>query len=167
MITGLVFFGTSREVKNDKGEGKEFALERYSSWLQEYLVNRRYWGALKKCVVDHQVCTRHSSQDSSIKHLQGGCCKPPPYCGFRPIENNLTWVWEPPNSGPPSLERDCITWSNDHDKRCLDCGTCKAAYIENSLSNWYYKATTLFCVSLVLLVFSPCISRDDRGFKAP
>ncbi|KAG5547602.1 hypothetical protein RHGRI_013336 [Rhododendron griersonianum] len=78
---------------------------------------------------------------------KGGCCMPPPYCGFE--QNNLTWVI--PQAGRYADDVNCVRWDSDKRKLCYDCETCQAVYIYTSEDNWTFHALEPCLGALVLI----------------
>lgn len=95
--------------------------------------------------------------------MQSGCCKPPTFCGFQ--YKNATF-WTIPTTGLKSTDADCKLWSNEQDKLCYDCGSCKAGVLATLKAKW--KAVSIFNVALLvilIIVYSIgcCALRNNRA----
>lgn len=83
--------------------------------------------------------------------VQSGCCKPPTVC--RGVYNNET-VWIPGGDLGGDLvgtNQDCSIWSNDQERLCYQCDSCKAGVL-GSLDKSWRKVSVINIVMLILLV---------------
>ena len=93
------------------------------------------------------LCSNNSNNEWAFCWLQFGCCKPPEYCGF--TMKNATF-WEVPKKGPAVNESDCMKWSNEQNKLCYDCNSCKGGVLSNIRDQWK-RLTTFNAVMLVII----------------
>ncbi|XXG79810.1 hypothetical protein AAC387_Pa09g0803 [Persea americana] len=125
LILGLFAFTVFTFIVTNNGAGKalsrrgynEYRLGDYSNWVRKRVTNERDWQKVKSCLVQMKL----------------GCCGPPITCGFT-HKNAMYWII--PNSGPASSDRDCSTWSNNHDRLCYECESCKAGVLTILKKGW-------------------------------
>ncbi|CAL9167449.1 unnamed protein product [Musa hybrid cultivar] len=180
LILAMIVFTIFAFVVTNKGVGeaasgvgfKEYRLSDYSGWLQKRVENWETWRQIDGCLKDAQVCAGfeglaglQASQffAKNLSPLQSGCCKPPTFCGFQ--YKNATF-WTIPTTGLKSTDADCKLWSNDQDKLCYDCGSCKAGVLATLKAKW--KAVSIFNVALLvflIIVYSIgcCALRNNRA----
>lgn len=91
------------------------------------------------------LCKSLQTTPSSI---QSGCCQPPSDCGFH--MKNATF-WEVPALGPAPDDLDCRKWSNNRDKLCYECNSCKVELLESFKRTWDYMLILYICLIVVLL----------------
>ncbi|PPR85238.1 hypothetical protein GOBAR_AA35445 [Gossypium barbadense] len=114
----------------------------FSNWLANKVNKENNWKKIKSCLIDARLVA---------------CCKPPDVCGFTQ-KNEL--VWEVPKSGPSSKDKDCKKWSNDGDKMCFECDSCKVGVVENLKREWKALALINICLLafLILIYMLGCCS---------
>ncbi|KAJ4823575.1 hypothetical protein Tsubulata_029691, partial [Turnera subulata] len=168
VIVGLIGFTifaflvtNANAGKAVSGKGyKQYRLGDYTHWLQNHFVNAKHWSAIKSCLVEAQVCKALVDEkmpkvdflNKNFSPLQSGCCQPPSECGFE--YQNATF-WAVPKSGPVSNEIDCTRWSNDQDKLCYNCNSCKAGFLASIRKQWRVSAIVLICITIfIVVVFS-------------
>ncbi|XP_058068234.1 tetraspanin-8-like [Magnolia sinica] len=185
LMIALFCFSIFAFVVTNKGVGeaimgtgyKEYRLGDYSDWLQKQVNNEKNWGKIKSCLQDSEFCRRlgHQMYDGNdlyeetaefykqnLTPTQSGCCKPPTSCGF--IYNNATY-WTVPKHGVDSHDSDCQVWSNDQDRLCYDCNSCKAGVLANLKISWRKLAIMNFFALLFLnIIYSIgcCAFRNNR-----
>ncbi|XP_057951451.1 tetraspanin-8 [Malania oleifera] len=180
LIVGLFCFTVFLIAVTNKGVGnfisgkgyREYRLGDYSHWLQKYVINAQNWEEIKSCLIDAQVCPRlavAAGQKApafytlNMSPTQSGCCKPPTYCGFK--FKNATY-WEVPKEGPAVGDVDCKLWSNNQQRLCYDCNSCKGGVLANVKTQWRKLALANFCVLVFLtLLYSVgcCALRNTRS----
>ncbi|THU47591.1 hypothetical protein C4D60_Mb09t17200 [Musa balbisiana] len=180
LILAMIVFTIFAFVVTNKGVGeaasgvgfKEYRLSDYSGWLQKRVENWETWREIDGCLKDAKVCAGfeglaglQASQffAKNLSPLQSGCCKPPTFCGFQ--YKNATF-WTIPTTGLKSTDADCKLWSNEQDKLCYDCGSCKAGVLATLKAKW--KAVSIFNVALLvilIIVYSIgcCALRNNRA----
>ncbi|XP_021285912.1 tetraspanin-8-like [Herrania umbratica] len=172
-LTGFTLFAV---VVTNKGVARrisglgfsEYRLGDYSGWLRDNFVNHNSWDHTRSCLIDSHVCTTlHSRATFSdfikqkLSSIQSGCCKPPMYCKF--VYKNATF-WIMQKSGPDVEDSDCRTWSNDKQKLCYNCKSCKGGVLANIRKEWRLLAILNICILvLVLITFNiGCSIRKNR-----
>ncbi|XP_047950789.1 tetraspanin-8-like [Salvia hispanica] len=160
------------EALSDKGY-KEYRLGDYSNWLQNRVNDN--WGKIRSCLEDSKICQKLLTDSSTpatefykehLSSLQSGCCKPSNDCNFQYM-SPTNWTGTPPASGNP----DCGRWSNDVNKLCYECDSCKAGLLDNIKSDWKRVAVIniVFLVFLVIVYTVGCCAfrnnREDNSYK--
>ncbi|KAH0459576.1 hypothetical protein IEQ34_012390 [Dendrobium chrysotoxum] len=165
MIVGLFCFTIFAIVVTNKGVGeaisgrgyKEYKLADYTVWLQNRVGDFRTWRRIKSCLVDAGVCGElqllvfQQSDDfymQGISSIQSGCCKPPSDCGYKQV--NATYWKVSKSDNPNSNDIDCKTWSNDQNRLCFDCNSCKAGVLANIKMQW--RKLAIFNVGLLVFL---------------
>nr|CAD1826669.1 unnamed protein product [Ananas comosus var. bracteatus] len=155
------------------GKGyKEYRLGDYSHWLQRRVADWNTWKRIESCIGDAKLCGGLDGEVGSkanefykqnLSPIQSGCCKPPTYCGF--VYKNATF-WVAPKSGLNTRDADCKAWSNDQDKLCYGCNSCKAGVLATIKNKW--KMVSIFNVALLVLLIivysiGCCAIRNNRA----
>lgn len=183
-VIGLTVFTVFAYVVTNRGAGKqlsglgykEYRLGDYSEWLRRHFVNGKNWEEIRSCLNDAHVCSglRDDSVNQKVADfykkklspIQSGCCKPPKYCGFE--YKNATF-WLVPKSGPVVPDVDCRTWSNEQDKLCYDCNSCKGGVLANIRKDWRLLTIINVCfLAFILIMYSiSCCTRRDLRSSRP
>ncbi|CAK7323163.1 unnamed protein product [Dovyalis caffra] len=146
---------------------REYRFGDYSHWLREQFANGRNWNNIQSCMVYTHACSNpHTYHDLKAKDfykkklspIESGCCKPPIYCGF---ESKNATFWVMPESGPEVPDSDCTTWSNEQDKLCYNCKSCRVGVLASIRLVWRNFAK-LMCLQIVLMTMIYCISGFTR-----
>ncbi|XVF54536.1 hypothetical protein PTKIN_Ptkin05aG0188700 [Pterospermum kingtungense] len=160
-LTGLTLFAM---VVTNKGMARrisglgfsEYHVEDYSRWLQDNFVENKNWDRIRGCLSDSHACKAlHSEATFSgfirqkLSSIQSGCCKPPIYCKFV-YKNATTWLM--PEWGPAVEDSDCKTWSNDQQKLCYSCKSCKGGVLANIRKEWRVVAILNILILIVVLI---------------
>ncbi|KAJ3699279.1 hypothetical protein LUZ61_002984 [Rhynchospora tenuis] len=174
--TVFVFIVTNKGVGDViSGRGyKEYRLGDYSSWLQKEVGNYKTWSKIEGCLRTAKVCHGFTEKEltsanefykKNLSPIQSGCCKPPTYCGYDYV--NATY-WDTPKTGIKSTDVDCKAWSNDQEKLCYGCNSCKAGVLATMKTKW--KEIAIF--NVVLIVFfvfvytvGCCAMKNNRSDK--
>ncbi|GAV84335.1 Tetraspannin domain-containing protein [Cephalotus follicularis] len=180
LIVGMIGFTLFVFVVTNAGAGKvmsgkgfkEYRLGDYSNWLRNHFVNGKKWDQIRSCLIDAQVCKSLAKDvvdpsveafyKKSLSPIQSGCCKPPTDCG---LEYKNTSIWIAPQSGPAVIDSDCTTWSNNKEKLCYYCNSCKGGVLANIRNEWRHLAIFNIIVILVIIfVYSTgcCVRRNNR-----
>lgn len=99
--------------------------------------------------------------------FQSGCCKPSNDCNYQYV-SPTNWT---SSATPTSQNPDCAKWSNDVNKLCYDCNSCKAGLLDNIKSDWKRVAeiNIVFLVFLVIVYTVGCCAfrnnRDGHSWK--
>ncbi|CAK7323164.1 unnamed protein product [Dovyalis caffra] len=169
LIVGLLCFTIFAFLVTNKGAGKalsgmgykEYRLGDYSNWLKNHFVNANNWDEIRSCLMDAHVCQTLVSTDPRVNQqvldfyktklspLQSGCCKPPTRCGFE-YKNATFWIV--PKSGVAVQDPDCTTWSNEQNKLCYDCNSCKGGFLFNIKKEWRMLAIVLIFITIFLII---------------
>ncbi|KAK8559351.1 hypothetical protein V6N13_026777 [Hibiscus sabdariffa] len=136
-----------------------FRLKDYSNWLKNYFVDNGNWEDARSCLIDSHICKAlHNDKHllgfmkQKFSMIQSGCCKPPIYCKFEYINSTF---WKMPKSGPDVPDSDCLTWSNDKNKLCFDCKSCKGGFLVDLRKQWRFLAfVNLGILMVILIVFN-------------
>uniref|UniRef100_A0A803MXI9 Uncharacterized protein n=2 Tax=Chenopodium quinoa TaxID=63459 RepID=A0A803MXI9_CHEQI len=172
IFTGFVFMVTNKGAgRAVSGVGfEEYRVGDFNHWLQRNVVSTKNWVQIRSCLVDTKVCasldrvyTNHGLDflNKNLSPIQSSCCKPPTSCGFTP--KNATY-WEVPKTGPASSDSDCNAWSNNKDKLCYDCKSCKAGVLANLREEWRHFLIfniTIFIILFVIYMFGCCAIRNS------
>ncbi|XP_021747969.1 tetraspanin-8-like [Chenopodium quinoa] len=150
LILALLGLGIFALVVSSKGGGKsipgqsykEYRVESYSKWMQNK-VEKNWDEYYKKVVVENKGLVCNALADVlGIDHaLTSGCCKPPENCNFNNT-NPKVWV-KPANSNGNYSEDDCNRWDDDPNTLCFNCRSCKAGFLEDVTSHWFFVCIIL------------------------
>ncbi|XP_058067840.1 tetraspanin-8-like [Magnolia sinica] len=181
LIVLLFCFTIFAFVVTNKGAGeivsgrgyKEYRLGQYSSWLQKRVNNEKNWRKIRSCLADSNICKKLGQLNDTEavfyqKHLspvQSGCCKPPTSCGYT-YSNATFWV---PTTISQDADTDCTKWSNDQDKLCYNCDSCKAGVLDNLKRDWKKVAVVniIFLIFLIIVYSVGCCAfRNNREDNA-
>ncbi|KAJ1275904.1 hypothetical protein BS78_05G171900 [Paspalum vaginatum] len=134
----------------------EYDLDDYSGWLRARLeAPPGRWDRIKTCLAATPTCsdfnqTYATAQDlftaAWLGPLQSGCCKPPTRCGYTFVTPTY---WIDPISA--AADADCAAWSNEQDKFCYSCASCKAGLLQNLRREWRRADIILAVVTAALL----------------
>ncbi|KAJ4713300.1 TETRASPANIN family protein [Melia azedarach] len=147
---------------------RQYRLANFSSYLRKHLVNGRSWDAIKDCLVDAQVCrsiakiTNKTAQDFykiNLSPIQSGCCKPSIDCGFE-YKNGTSWT--APESGIEMINSECFKWSNEEDRLCFDCNSCKAGVLSTIKRVWRNLAICLVVLFIIIYAVGFCAVKNNR-----
>ncbi|XP_058213895.1 tetraspanin-12-like [Rhododendron vialii] len=130
-----------------------YRLETYSPWAHKFLLKDSGWNTYKNCLIERKICDKLGKRD----FVQGGCCMPPPYCGYE--EKNQTWVV--PKTGQYADDVNCVRWDSDKRKLCYDCETCQAVYISTFNDSWALRALGPILRALILAACFYFTCEDD------
>ncbi|KAG0473654.1 hypothetical protein HPP92_015511 [Vanilla planifolia] len=170
MLVGLFCFSVFAIVVTNRSVGQavagkgymEYRIGDYSNWLQKRVADGATWSRIKSCMVDGGVCGGlhklllfegvNDFYLQSLSTTQDGCCKPPSSCGYQRVNGSH---WEMPEQRMASKAGDCSAWSNDDDKLCFNCDSCKVAVLANIRREWKNLAIFNICLFVFLsLVYS-------------
>ncbi|XP_077215618.1 tetraspanin-7-like [Tasmannia lanceolata] len=139
-FNSFAFEITRGSIEFSKVEDDTYKLSNYSK-LNSNIVSYKNWESLKQCIRKEGICEnlarRHRGMDykdfrkEKLSHIELGCWKPPSCCGIL-YKNATNWV---PGT-KKSTEQDCEVWSNDEDKLCYNCESCKAGFMEEMKKPW-------------------------------
>ncbi|KAI8548066.1 hypothetical protein RHMOL_Rhmol07G0243500 [Rhododendron molle] len=119
-----------------------YRLDKYPRWAKNFILNDNDWGVFQRCIVREKFCEK--------RDYQGGCCSLPIYCGYQ--ETNKTWIV--PKSGLHYQDdTNCAQWSNDYDKLCYNCDTCKSYYLYKFTDKWVLRG---FGICFTFFVWIGC-----------
>ncbi|KAL9687445.1 hypothetical protein QQ045_031847 [Rhodiola kirilowii] len=150
---------------------KEYRLGDYSNWLQKRVGSEKYWKKIKSCLIEGEACKSMATNTPSslagfysenLSAIQSGCCKPDDDCNFNYVSPTVWTVPEVINSTNP----DCALWGNNNSTLCFNCGSCKAAVIDNIKHDWKRVAISniIFLVILVIVYSVGCCAfRNSRA----
>ncbi|KAI4329694.1 hypothetical protein MLD38_028049 [Melastoma candidum] len=170
-ITVFTFVVTNEGAgRVHSGRGyKEYRLGDYSHWLQKYVGNQRRRREIRGCLMDAEVCHGLGRKDNeglraadvffqlNLSPIQSGCCKPPRECCFE-FRNATYWAIANRSAapgGPVVRNEDCTKWSNDQNKLCYNCNSCKAGFLANIRQQWRQLLVFNTCVMVVVLLSTP------------
>lgn len=126
-----------------------------STWLRGRLEGGTRWERIKTCLAATPTCsdlnrTLTTAQEffaaGWLSPLQSGCCKPPTRCGYTFVTPTY-WISPIDAAADP----DCAAWSNEQDKFCYSCASCKAGLLRNLRTEWR-RADIIVAVATALLL---------------
>ncbi|KAL6532654.1 hypothetical protein OROHE_014076 [Orobanche hederae] len=170
MVALLVFVIITFTV-TDNGSGRpvmnrvylDYSLEDYSgSWLTDRVASDGYWSEISACIRKSHVCRElrwtpmgnipEAAQLFYLRKLspiQSGCCKPPTSCGYTYV-NETFWI---PGAGlTGGTDQDCLTWSNEQEQLCYNCGSCKAGVVASLKKGWRNVCTINLVILIIMVV---------------
>ncbi|KAL6577279.1 hypothetical protein OROMI_011555 [Orobanche minor] len=167
MVALLVFVIITFTV-TDNGSGRpvmnrvylDYSLEDYSgSWLTDRVASDGYWSEISACIRKSHVCRElgwtpmgnipEAAQLFYLRKLspiQSGCCKPPTSCGYTYVNETF---WTP---GAGITDQDCLTWSNEQEQLCYNCGSCKAGVVASLEKSWRNVCTINLVILIILVI---------------
>ncbi|KAJ8505575.1 hypothetical protein OPV22_006461 [Ensete ventricosum] len=165
LILAMVAFTMFGLIVTNKGVGqaivgrayKEYKLDDYSHWLQKRVRDWSTWNVIEGCLKEAKVCGQLEGDvgmkatefyRKNLSPVQSGCCKPPSYCRFTYV--NATH-WTMPKSGSAASGLDCKAWSNDQEKLCYSCNSCKGGVLA-TLKDARKKVAIFNAALLVFLI---------------
>ncbi|KAI0526864.1 tetraspanin-3 [Dendrobium catenatum] len=174
VLVALIGFIVFAFAVTDQGHGQviinraflEYQLSDYSGWLKNRVSDPKYWSKISSCLRDSHVCSgmRRNVRDTATgaifpepasmfyqRHLspiESGCCKPPTSCEYNYVNET---VWNP-GTGMVVNDIDCTRWSNDQQRLCYQCDSCKAGLLATLKHSWR-KVSIINIVILIILVF--------------
>ncbi|GLJ14750.1 hypothetical protein SUGI_0239170 [Cryptomeria japonica] len=171
LIVLLLCFTIVAFVVTNKGAGhsvekngyKEYRLGDYSKWLQKQVEKSSNWNKIRSCIQDSKVCNNVTGESQKkLSAIQSGCCKPPTACGFH--YDNVTH-WNQHTGMKASKDSDCKIWSNDENKLCYDCNSCRAGVVASVKDDWQNIALVDVVVLIALVVvysIGCCALKNDE-----
>ncbi|KAG6476253.1 tetraspanin-8-like [Zingiber officinale] len=184
LILATIIFSVFAVVITNKGVGEvvsgrgyeEYRLGDYSNWLQKNVGDEKTWKVIEGCVKDAKVCGKFDREvgkkatefyNMNLSPMQLGCCKPPSFCGFTYVNSTN---WAVPKSGFASSDIDCKSWSNEQERLCYKCSSCKAGFIATLKEGW--KKIAIFNIILIvflILMYSLgcCAFRNNKSHRPP
>ncbi|XP_074565019.1 tetraspanin-8-like [Curcuma longa] len=157
------------------GHIKEHRLKDFSHWLAKRVLEWKNWVVIESCLKESGACRSAAGVAASptdvdfyekLSPIQSGCCKPPRYCKFMYV-NTTTWV-SPSFAGAASSPPDCSAWSNDEDKLCYACDSCKTGVIMTLKGGWRKLTVAniaLLCFLIVVYAITCCALRNDEHLR--
>ncbi|KAJ0979327.1 hypothetical protein J5N97_014801 [Dioscorea zingiberensis] len=173
VVVALIGFIVFAYAVTDRGHGEvimnraflEYQLSDYSGWLKERVSDPEYWSKISSCLRDARVCrgmAKHGTDPATgmrvpespdmfyrrqLSPIESGCCKPPTSCGYTYLNETF---WNPVN-GMMINDPDCTQWSNDQQKLCYQCDSCKAGFLASIHHSWR-KVSVINIIVLIILV---------------
>ncbi|KAG6520566.1 tetraspanin-8-like [Zingiber officinale] len=156
------------------GHLKEHRLTDFPHWLAKIVREWKNWIVIESCLKESGVCLRATGVTASptdvdfyekLSPIQSGCCKPPRYCKFMYV-NTTTWV--SPSFDAASSPPDCSAWSNDEDKLCYACDSCKTGVIITLKGGWRKLTVAniaLLCFLILVYAVTCCALRNDEAMR--
>ncbi|XP_062191585.1 tetraspanin-8-like [Phragmites australis] len=177
LIVALLCFTAFAFAVTNRGAGeavsgagyKEYRLGDYSTWMQRHVGSGKNWARIRSCIADADVCRRLQDKNSTLAEflssdlspVESSCCKPPTSCNFTHA-GGTAWT---KTASFASANPDCSAWSNDADKLCYGCQSCKAGVVDTLKRDWKRAAivNVVFLV-LIIVVYSIgcCAFRNSR-----
>ncbi|GLT81852.1 hypothetical protein SLE2022_002820 [Rubroshorea leprosula] len=171
ILVALVAFIIFAYAVTNKGSGRpvlnrsyhDYYLQDYSGWLKDRVVNPSYWAKISSCIRDSKVCSKmwrningvpetgHRFFLTKLSPIESGCCKPPTVC-HHVYNNETVWILGGDLGGDlVGTNQDCSIWSNDQERLCYQCDSCKAGVLGSVDKSWR-KVSVINIIMLVLLV---------------
>lgn len=84
--------------------------------------------------------------------MQSGCCEPPKDCNFNRTSSE---VWVKPENGTTMTYSniECNKWDNEPNTLCFDCESCKAGFLEDVTSNWFWLGIWWNLLEFIFMVY--------------
>ncbi|GJN07306.1 hypothetical protein PR202_ga25126 [Eleusine coracana subsp. coracana] len=137
------------------------------------MANQQYWGTITAILRHDHVCdgmqplvrdpntgayyvdwpSKRYPYDASLSPIESGCCKPPLSCEFTYV-NQTTWTPKVPGAlamVTTSVDDDCGRWSNDQQKLCFQCDSCKAGVLADIQRVW---SKPVLCMTGSILLYA-------------
>ncbi|XP_052149963.1 tetraspanin-3-like [Oryza glaberrima] len=165
IIFGYVAIGPGIDLSDVKA--REYNLDDYKSgWLRARVDDAACWATTSACLRGDRGAGCNAmtklvrDPDSGLfvpdggrwhadmSPIQSGCCKPPSSCGFTYV-NGTTWT---PTPAAATNNVDCSRWSNDQQKLCFQCDSCKAGFLDHTRKAWSSAAFfPIYCLISAIL----------------
>uniref|UniRef100_A0A2P2JGY6 Uncharacterized protein MANES_11G140500 n=1 Tax=Rhizophora mucronata TaxID=61149 RepID=A0A2P2JGY6_RHIMU len=166
IIAALLGFIIFAYAVTDKGSGRpvpnrayfDYHLQDYSGSLEERVASDSYWSKIRSCIRDSKICSKMGRTINGVSEtaemfynrklspIESGCCKPPTECGYTFV-NDTVWT----QTGGAVDNTDCNAWSNDKERLCYSCNSCKAGVLASLKKSWR-KVSVINIVILIILV---------------
>jgi hypothetical protein len=137
----------------------EYDLHDYSpaGWLRARLEAPGSWDRIKTCLAATTTCSDFNQTYATttaqeffaaawLSPMQSGCCKPPTRCGYTFVTPTY-WISPIDADADP----DCAAWSNEQEKFCYSCASCKAGLLQNLRREWR-RADIIVAVTAAVLL---------------
>ncbi|KAJ8752331.1 hypothetical protein K2173_003967 [Erythroxylum novogranatense] len=166
LILGLIVFTIFTIFVTNEKVGEVIEKTRITNyfevWLRNHVTSGKIWNDIKSCLAYSKVCTDGDIYKLDLSSIQLGCCKPPSSCGFQ-LKNATVWV--PPNSSFLKKDGDCSKWSNQLEKLCYNCESCKDGFVGSIKNLWRALAilnVSATLIAVVVYTIGRCAMRNKR-----